>query len=212
MQARQRQRPRVAVLAVMVLAVMALQVVVDGKTSEPRRRLNGYYCGGGGPAAVVLRRAAPANDAASSSSSSSSSAFTVDANGGVPIPVGAPPAPNPHLAAAISRARAADVGRASVCPGDPAFEPAPPSRTTCRFFTKTKTGDRFMCTAWFVSPSLMVTAGHCIGSERGYQLDESDPGLVCCGFESGSTCRESAAWRITGWVTTDGLLAGVWCG
>jgi hypothetical protein len=73
-------------------------------------------------------------------------------------------------------------GAKQVCDANPGYADLGPSNTVCKFFVRglDEFGAGFsgVCTAWFVGPNLMVTAGHCVsaGDESGYFLDPSDPG------------------------------------
>ncbi|KAF8056455.1 aminopeptidase M1-D [Scenedesmus sp. PABB004] len=114
---------------------------------------------------------------------------------------------------AAAAAAPAAAGPASVCDADPPFEPLPePSRTTCRLFVTIppdEGGGAWLCTAWFVTPSHVVTAGHCVAeAASGYIVDPADPGLLCCGFDADGACLTSHAWRLSRWVTTAGWWAG----
>jgi hypothetical protein len=72
-------------------------------------------------------------------------------------------------------------GAKQVCEANTAYDVLGPSSTVCKFFVNgIDQGGAFssVCTAWFVGPNLMVTAGHCVseGNEAGYFLDPNNPG------------------------------------
>ncbi|KAF8056466.1 hypothetical protein HT031_006323 [Scenedesmus sp. PABB004] len=132
------------------------------------------------------------------------------------LPKGATAIPRPRrrspsgLPAASSGAEDAVATPASICPSDPPFVPTSPSRTTCRLFVNFRTGgsiSSYLCTAWFMGPRHVVSAGHCVASEGRYMLDVDDPGMMCCNFKNATACRRPASWRIKRWVTSVGFLA-----
>lgn len=92
---------------------------------------------------------------------------------------------------------------ASVCSGGAPFVQVGDSPTTCRLFVNRADG-YFMCTAWFVTPNHVVTAGHCIAERRRYLVVADDPGHLCCGFEPDGSCQLARTWKLQRWVTTEG--------
>ncbi|WIA35604.1 hypothetical protein OEZ86_004025 [Tetradesmus obliquus] len=97
-----------------------------------------------------------------------------------------------------------------------------PSRTLCRFSVNSLDSRTYLCSAWFVTPKHLVTAGHCISylknGETGsgiYDVNPANPGYVCCHFlpvrpgidaSSQPRCRKPWMWNVTKWVTTAGYF------
>lgn len=69
-------------------------------------------------------------------------------------------------------------GGRQVCAANPPYADVGPSNTVGQFVMILFDGYYSLCTAWFIGPNLMVTAGHCVtdGYGTGYFLDPSDPG------------------------------------
>ncbi|KAF6266447.1 hypothetical protein COO60DRAFT_453975 [Scenedesmus sp. NREL 46B-D3] len=128
----------------------------------------------------------------------------------------------PATDAGIDAARRSSfVQPASVCSGDPPINQTTPSRTLCRLFVNSLDTNTYLCTAWFITPKHMVTAGHCIsllGGPAGsgmYDVDPANPGYVCCNFvepqpgakpSKSPLCKKPWMWIVTKWVTTVGYF------
>lgn len=113
----------------------------------------------------------------------------------------------------------------AVCPNNPPYTKVGPSNTTCKLYIYSRAWPGGVpepglgrCTAWFVQPDVMVTAGHCIKCNdptqncgipeplSGYNVNASDPGFVCCDLNTDSTtpCEAKDAWQVKAWASTVG--------
>lgn len=93
----------------------------------------------------------------------------------------------------------------SVCPHDKPFTLAKPSNTTCRLVLRTHQNKAYLCTAWFISPNHVATAGHCVARPGAYILSRDNPGYICCLFGPDGQCEPQYTWRLLQWVTTAGF-------
>lgn len=117
----------------------------------------------------------------------------------------AAPPPGSMTAATTSRTETTSgVTVQSICPADPKFVQTTNSRTTCRLKVNTKDGYVAFCTAWFVTETHVVTAGHCSAENGKYIVNSNNPGMLCCAFNKKGNCYKSATWRLLAWVTTYG--------
>ncbi|WIA35606.1 hypothetical protein OEZ86_004027 [Tetradesmus obliquus] len=96
---------------------------------------------------------------------------------------------------------------------DSAFQVKGFSMTSCRLFVRTtilndnKQPLIYYCSAWFISPQHVATAGHCIAEGPEYIVDRQQPGFVCCRFAANGNCLPRYRYRLQSWVTTQGFLA-----
>lgn len=115
--------------------------------------------------------------------------------------------------AAASREAGDAVHTAAVCPMDSAFQRRAFSMTSCRLFVRTTIlNDNnkpliYYCSAWFISPQHVATAGHCISEGPDYIVDRQLPGFVCCRFGADGNCLPRYRYRLQAWVTTQGFLS-----
>jgi hypothetical protein len=108
----------------------------------------------------------------------------------------------------------------AVCLNNPTYNTVRSSFTSCKLLIQRKNGRWQPCTAFFVQPDVMVTAGHCIKVNRNqanpvplpeYDVTVSNPGYVCCVViedpSSDLICTQDKAWSVKAWASTTGWFA-----
>jgi hypothetical protein len=62
---------------------------------------------------------------------------------------------------------------------NPLYNPVPPSQTTCALVVNLRDGlNQRTCTATFIRPNMVVTAGNCLVTDAmQYNIDPADPGI-----------------------------------
>lgn len=99
------------------------------------------------------------------------------------------------------------IGPSSACKKDYKFSLAGDSDTTCRLVVNDVTNESFLCTAWFIGPQHVATAGHCVSDQGAYSLLPTNPGFLCCSFDrTTGFCKRQYTWKLVQWVTTKGFL------
>lgn len=81
------------------------------------------------------------------------------------------------------------------------------------FVNRVDSRTTIQCTAWFVGPKHVVTAGSCIarGGSGAYDISTTIPSFICCKFSSPGVCAPGSAWKVVRWITTRGWLSfGSW--
>lgn len=160
-----------------------LQPIDTASISKPQGRSLLYATCGGGDAARPQR--------AFSSASQATNGTTTDGT-------------SPEASTGLE-----SVSTSSVCLQDKPFTLTKPSNTTCRLVLRTHQGKSFLCTAWFISPNHVATAGHCVARQGAYVLNRYNPGYMCCFFSGNGNCKLQYTWRLLQWVTTTGYYEGV---
>lgn len=94
----------------------------------------------------------------------------------------------------------------AVCPDLPLTRAGSRANTFAgRMYFSLKSGGRSACTAWFVTPTKAVTAGHCVSNGDGmYHIDWSKQPIVCLQTQSDRGCDPRYTYDIVYIQTTVG--------